>query len=82
MGDLKAIQACMTYNFIPWNKYFIHFGKYSVIFGKLTAAAIFGKLAIKRQFFYMSEHEITRSLAPRKGTQSTSYLVDGSQRIN
>ena len=29
----------------------------------------------------MSEYEITRSLAPWKGTQSTSYLVVGSQRV-
>ena len=42
---------------------------------------IFKKLAKKRQidFFYISEYEITRSLAPWKGVQSTSYLVVGSR---
>ena len=37
----------------------------------------------KRQvvFFYMSEYEIRRSLAPWKRMESTSYLVVGSQRV-
>ena len=50
----------------------------------LTAVAIFRKLAKKRQvdFFYMGENEITRCLVPWKGTQSTSYLVVGCQRVN
>ena len=43
----------------------------------------FRKLAKKWQvdLFDMSEYEITRSLVPWKRTQSTSYLVVGSQRV-
>ena len=50
----------------------------------MAAAAIFIKLATKPQvdFFYMSEYEITRSLAAWKRTQSASYLVVGGQRVN
>ena len=53
-------------------------------FNKLTAAAVFRKLAKKQQvdFFYMSEYDITRSLASWKRTQSKSYLVVGSQCVN
>ena len=34
-----------------------------------------------KRFFYMSEHEITRCLAPWLVMQSTSYLVVGSQCV-
>ena len=60
--------------------------KNNIYINSLTAAAIFRKLAKKKKttrwFFYMSEYEITRSLTPWKGMQSTCYLIVGSQRVN
>ena len=57
--------------------------KKNYVFNTSIAAAIFRKLDKKRQvvFFYLSKYEITRSLVHWKGTQFTSYLVVGRQRI-
>ena len=55
-----------------------------MLLNRLTAAVIFRKLAKKNRqpyFFYISEYEITRDLAPWKGTQSIIYLIVGSQCV-
>ena len=57
---------------------------FAPLFNTFTAAAIFRKLGknSKLIFFYVLEYKITCSLTPWKGTQSTSYFVVGSQRVN